>query len=550
MHKLKSLSLLAALCYCSSSFGQIGGGYDYTDSAYINPVRLALPKNTSSFPMKPRDMLQLGFFLGFPGMSSDCPITLKGLGSGLKSYSYGLGVSARKSAGYVLSFKVTLAYYNMLGLDYKNNGNVNNSPVILENYVSPRRYVHNYRTQVFAPSFEALFSFNNIMFHTRQQHWNFYATVGISPLMYKTKMDLLDADGQKYLFDKVVNTTDSKSTIKKGLRQMMDGNYETAADEVAGSKKMFGLNLRTSFIFGAGIEYSLSKRMSLNVEYKRFLTNDDYMDGWYRQSGNLQNPVFTSSYDNIGVCNIGINITVGNSKKRVPPLWWLNPLDFMYQDVKQTKTTIKVVQQMKDDDGDGVLNSLDLEPNTPEGSPVDTKGRALDTDGDGIPDYKDKEKLTQQSCFPVDADGIGHCLPPACCNVVQQQSQQVIAQKDSVPPACTLSSLPSIRFAKDNKLSVENKKKLADIAKQIKNSPTCNITICGYVARKTKAAHKATWNRVNAVLKYLIEKQGVPQKRLFFIFDDRGKSNTIVFKVAPRDIKSPVDQNQPIKSKE
>jgi hypothetical protein len=31
--------------------------------------------------------------------------------------------------------------------------------------------------------------------------------------------------------------------------------------------------------------------------------------------------------------------------------------------------------------------------------PVDTHGRALDTDGDGVPDYLDKELLTQQKCF-------------------------------------------------------------------------------------------------------------------------------------------------------
>lgn len=47
--------------------------------------------------------------------------------------------------------------------------------------------------------------------------------------------------------------------------------------------------------------------------------------------------------------------------------------------------------------------------------PVDVRGRALDTDKDGIPDYKDKELLTLQSCFPVDSAGIGLCPDPACC---------------------------------------------------------------------------------------------------------------------------------------
>lgn len=44
-----------------------------------------------------------------------------------------------------------------------------------------------------------------------------------------------------------------------------------------------------------------------------------------------------------------------------------------------------------DDDGDGVINGIDLEPDTPQDAMVDTRGITLDSDGDGIPDYKDFE---------------------------------------------------------------------------------------------------------------------------------------------------------------
>ena len=39
-----------------------------------------------------------------------------------------------------------------------------------------------------------------------------------------------------------------------------------------------------------------------------------------------------------------------------------------------------------------------------------------DTDGDGVPDSKDKELITPTYCQPVDADGVGKCPDPACCN--------------------------------------------------------------------------------------------------------------------------------------
>ena len=37
------------------------------------------------------------------------------------------------------------------------------------------------------------------------------------------------------------------------------------------------------------------------------------------------------------------------------------------------------------------IDMLDQEVNTPAGAPVDTRGIALDSDGDNIADYKDKE---------------------------------------------------------------------------------------------------------------------------------------------------------------
>jgi OOP family OmpA-OmpF porin len=43
-----------------------------------------------------------------------------------------------------------------------------------------------------------------------------------------------------------------------------------------------------------------------------------------------------------------------------------------------------------DSDGDGVSDVFDKELNTPDGALVDGSGRAMDTDKDSIPDYKDK----------------------------------------------------------------------------------------------------------------------------------------------------------------
>lgn len=46
------------------------------------------------------------------------------------------------------------------------------------------------------------------------------------------------------------------------------------------------------------------------------------------------------------------------------------------------------------------------------GCPADSMEKIksnLDSDGDGVPDCRDKEKFTDKQCFPVDEDGIGNC---------------------------------------------------------------------------------------------------------------------------------------------
>ena len=58
----------------------------------------------------------------------------------------------------------------------------------------------------------------------------------------------------------------------------------------------------------------------------------------------------------------------------------------------------------KDSDGDGVKDCVDKCPNTPKGCAVDTNGCAKDTDGDGVKDCIDKCPNTPKGC-PVDEKG-------------------------------------------------------------------------------------------------------------------------------------------------
>jgi hypothetical protein len=78
------------------------------------------------------------------------------------------------------------------------------------------------------PSLEALMSLNNIMFHNKQGRWNTYLLAVYTAFAYETKMDVVDANGAPYPFQ-TINTSASRSEIRKQLRTMLDGNYETVA---------------------------------------------------------------------------------------------------------------------------------------------------------------------------------------------------------------------------------------------------------------------------------------------------------------------------------
>ena len=87
---------------------------------------------------------------------------------------------------------------------------------------------------------------------------------------------------------------------------------------------------------------------------------------------------------------------------------------------------------MTDEDGDGVFDMVDQEPNTPSGYPVDTRGIALDSDGDGFLDGEDQEPFSPVG-FEVDQLGVaqvpdsGGISEEEVKRMIQERLPQVVA---------------------------------------------------------------------------------------------------------------------------
>jgi OmpA-OmpF porin, OOP family len=555
--------ILAALVIVAATIGgnssallaqgaQRGGNVNYLDSAYI-PKRLMdqhrkFLQHEYNYPAKPRNAWALSVYFGYPYVDGDAAAVFKGTGS-KPNYAIGAGVSIRKALGYLVSLRSYINYYNFLGLDYQRNLNINNHPRILSLYATaPRGYLHSYKTTGIASGVDIMFSLNNILFHKEYSRLGIAFYLGGTGLLYRTQLDIVDGNGERYYVENI-NTTGGRkrSEVRKDIRSMYDGKYETEAvrKPTLLTDILPNFVLRPAFNYGICLSYKTNllgalfgdkaghnSGGSINFEFRRMQLRDDYVDGYFRQSGDLRYPTLTPELDNASFISLGYSWILPHKGRRVPPLWWLNPLQFSYGEMTNPKYIKLPKMTLADADGDGVTDQFDLEPNTPEGCPVDTHGVTRDLDGDGVPDCKDKEILTQQKCFPVDEDGVGTCPEPACCEEIRKTPVTVTGggggTTTTTDKKCTIGDLPSVVFKKGTvTITRETEAILSTIAEQLKAHPDCNIRIIGYGA-SDKRGQQNSWDQVYSVIRYLVDKQGVAENRLIFVYGSAsGDYNTV-----------------------
>jgi outer membrane protein OmpA-like peptidoglycan-associated protein len=204
-------------------------------------------------------------------------------------------------------------------------------------------------------------------------------------------------------------------------------------------------------------------------------------------------------------------------------LWWQNPLDYAYSEIRNPRLMKLPKPTLPDSDGDGVTDQFDQEQ-TPAGCPVDSHGVSRDTDGDGVPDCKDKELVTPTYCQPVDADGVGKCPCPAGCEGT-----------GTVATSCAtlLGALPSVQFSGSSiAITSDARSLLASVAARLRNNPGCRIVVVGY-CQSSKAEQQRSWDRVNAVINHMVEKEGVSADRFIFQYgQEGGDCNTVDLRAA------------------
>jgi outer membrane protein OmpA-like peptidoglycan-associated protein/opacity protein-like surface antigen len=532
-NKFPILLSFAAMLVTAGSQAQVttGGSYNWRDSSLIPASRAAQQNeflnNQYNYPAKPRSQWELGVKAGEFHVNGDVNWLP----------NFGFGGHVRKSLGYAFSLRLEYMHGIGKGLSWqqsynyakntawKNNGYI---PNVVDNFGNrlPARDVvyYNYKSNVNDLAIQGILSLNNILFHKSKPKTNVYVLGGVGLTWYKTFVNALDGTA-RYNFSNITSNPAfaDRADIRKALRNLLDNSYETRAEAHSIKKsRMFGdATSRGSGMVGAGVSFKLTPRVNLSIEERITFVQDDLLDGQRWQEYAHGDAAQTRNFDSYNYLTAGLNFNLGRSARSVEPLYWLNPLDFAYGELNSPKR-MKLPKPVLDDaDGDGVTDQFDNEPNTPAGCPVDSHGVSRDTDGDGVADCKDKQLITPTECQPVDADGVGKCPEPACCT--------------TKPPVndCSKVSMPSVSFKNNSAdLSKDAESALTTFGESLRNSPSCKVVVTGY-GEPSKAGQQLSWDRVNSVINFLVDKQGISANRFIFRHGQTGGDpNTVDVRAA------------------
>lgn len=222
-----------------------------------------------------------------------------------------------------------------------------------------------------------------------------YVTAGVEYMFFHTFADLKDAEGNTYNYwsDGSVRSLPQNDTAAyRAIRLHRDYSYET--DMRDANLDGFGKYNQATFAFpvGAGVRFVISPRVSLHLSSVLHLINSDMIDGISEKSvgnrkGNSKNDNLIFSSASLRFDLASQSASSSRSDKKA-----LRDIDFK-------------ALAMEDADMDGIPDIEDDSSATPSSNQVDSRGRPLDKDDDGIPDYRDLE-LNSAPNAVVTVDGV------------------------------------------------------------------------------------------------------------------------------------------------
>ena len=515
----------------------LGGTLFAQDDMKKDQTDASFRMGQSNYTAKPKNAWELGVHAGHFFIDGDVDRTIPG--------GYGLGLHLRKAIHYSFSIRADLFYGSATGLEpqrwtHASVGEPVGGGLIEKEYLPYANNADGWfpshkTTQVYGVM-QGVLNIGNILFHQKNNKWNWYWTLGVGLSSHKTKLDLLDANNQPYqnlltasgYTEEKLNTKKGRGEIKDALNKIYDGTYETEGPKKAGIFRLGDeTNIHVMFTTSVGVSRKLSKRINLGIEHQVMATDNDYLDGIrFRSEDDLSADVDLEHYTNLRLA-----INLGNLDKVTEPLYWVNPLDATMNDIAELKA--RPVLDLTDSDSDGIIDMLDQEVETPAGAPVDTRGVALDSDGDGVADYKDKEPYSPIG-YEIGKDGVANVKKCESCLTEADVFRMIDSRTAGFKNDCGKWFLPMIHFDLDkSRIKPEFYGHLHHVASVLKQCPSACVSVVGHtdVRNSNNYNNMLSYNRAQAAVDYLVTNYGIDRSRLKLMYGGEdapmvGKSRT------------------------
>jgi outer membrane protein OmpA-like peptidoglycan-associated protein len=307
-------------------------------------------------------------------------------------------------------------------------------------------------------------------------------------------------------------------------------DYTNVLQEDGSLNGSYESDLSGMFEMGVGLGFRVSPKFNIGLEYtimSAFGEGADLLDG----SNNFGRDV-TTFRDFMHFPHLSLNFNLGGTDKmtgakKSEPLYWANPMSMVSDAIVALEA--RPVYDPTDTDGDGIIDMIDAEKESPAGARVDTKGVTLDSDMDKVFDYKDKEPFSPPG-YPVDANGVAQVPKP----ITEADVNRIVDAKLAnfkLPVQEGLSNwfLPIVNFGSNSyNIGYGEYTKLYQVAQVLKGNSKVRIAVAGHTDMVGSEGYNnvLSYNRAKAAIAFLVNQHGIARERL--VLDYSGEASALV----------------------
>ncbi len=414
----------------------------------------------------PKDMWEFGIHGGYGFLEGDYD----------RKLGYGGGLHLRRALDHIFSLRLDGQY-----LRTDSEAPLNRAPYVYSEV----------RSTLAGGSLQGVVTLNNFRFDKPNRKVNFYIFGGPGVSYLNIKGDLITSGDERDIIE--------------------DRDFD---------------NLGFNAVTGGGIAFRVGPRFNIGLEHKimvPFGKTADWFDGY-----NNSQTAGTTYRDILNYSNLRLNFNIGNSAERTEPLYWVNPLNQVIDELTELKARPQL--DLTDTDGDGIIDMLDQEVDTPEGAAVDTRGVALDSDGDGVPDYEDAEPYSPPG-MTVDARGVAQ-VPKY---MTEPEVEDLIARRmrdfDNSQAAGAMEDwfLPMIHFELNGyTIRQADYGHMKNIATVMRANPSLRVVVEGFTDKLASDEYNRvlSYNRARSAKEYLVNRYGISPDRLIIQYE--GEDDVLV----------------------